>query len=153
MDKYSDKKQYERAANYRDKLSSLREIQRNQSISGFGKDRDAISISTFKEVTRIGVTSVRGAWIVSHENFIYNNNSIDQEILEAFIIDYYFSKKSCPSTILISDPLEDRINIQKALSEHFCKRITITNKIAKIIFMIKIKNSMCVIYSNFLLYQ
>ena len=41
MDKYSDKKQYERAANYRDKLSSLREIQRNQSISGFGKDRDA----------------------------------------------------------------------------------------------------------------
>ena len=131
MDKYSDKKQYERAANYRDKLSSLREIQRNQSISGFGKDRDAISISTFKEVTRIGVTSVRGAWIVSHENFIYNNNSIDQEILEAFIIDYYFSKNSCPPTILISDPLEDRINIQKALSEHFCKRITITERANK----------------------
>ena len=131
MDKYSDKKQYERAANYRDKLSSLREIQRNQSIAGFGKDRDAVSISTFKEVTRIGVTSVRGAWIVSHENFIYNNNSIDLEILEAFIIDYYFSKNSCPSTILISDPLEDRINIQKALSEHFCKRITITERANK----------------------
>ena len=131
MDKYSDKKQYERAANYRDKLSSLREIQRNQSISGFGKDRDAVSISTFKEVTRIGVTSVRGAWIVSHENFIYNNNSIDLEILEAFIIDYYFSKNSCPPTILISDPLEDRINIQKALSEHFCKRITITERANK----------------------
>ena len=131
MDKYSDKKQYERAANYRDKLSSLREIQRNQSIAGFGKDRDAVSISTFKEVTRIGVTSVRGAWIVSHENFIYNNNSIDLEILEAFIIDYYFSKNSCPPTILISDPLEDRINIQKALSEHFCKRITITERANK----------------------
>ena len=35
----------------------------------------------------------------------------------------------------------------------FCKRITITNRIAKMIFIIRMKFSMIVIYSNFLLYQ
>ena len=41
----------------------------------------------------------------------------------------------------------------KAPPSDFCKRITITNKIAKMIFDTKIRLSKLVIYSNFLLYQ
>ena len=42
MDKSSNNRLYERSASYRDKISSLRDIQRSQSISGFSEDRDAI---------------------------------------------------------------------------------------------------------------
>jgi excinuclease UvrABC nuclease subunit len=58
MDNYSSNKFYEKAADYRNKISSLREIQRDQSIAGYSKDRDAISISHSSERNRIGVTCV-----------------------------------------------------------------------------------------------
>ena len=45
MDISSKNKSYERAAIYRDKISALREIQRNQSITGYTKERDAICIT------------------------------------------------------------------------------------------------------------
>ena len=68
MDRSSKNKLYEKAASYRDKISALREIQRTQSTSGFLRERDAISISKHKKVTKIGLTEVRGGWIVSHKN-------------------------------------------------------------------------------------
>ena len=79
MDNYSSNKSYEKAADYRNKISSLREIQRDQSIAGYNKDRDAISISLSSERNRIGVTSVRGGWIVSHKNFTQENFLLKKE--------------------------------------------------------------------------
>ena len=45
MDKFSQTKDYEKAAIYRDRISALRDIQRSQSIAGFNKSRDAIYVS------------------------------------------------------------------------------------------------------------
>ena len=72
MDKNSEKEAYERAAMIRDKISSLREVQRNQSIAGFANERDAITICINGEDTRVGLTQVRGGWIIGHQNFIVN---------------------------------------------------------------------------------
>ena len=60
MDMHSKAKSFEKAALYRDKISSLREIQRNQSIVGFSKARDAIASSTANGVTKVGITHVKG---------------------------------------------------------------------------------------------
>ncbi len=131
MDKHSSEKEYERAANYRDKLSSLREVQRKQSIMGFTKDRDAICLFIYNKINYVGVTRVRGGWIISHENFKQSNISLDEEILESFLINYYLSKKSCPPTILLSQSLKNRSIIQKALSENFKKRVNINTRLSK----------------------
>ena len=131
MDQFSSKREYERAANYRDKLSSLREIQRKQSITGFNKDRDAICLFIANKVNYIGVTSVRGGWIISHENFIQSNSSLDEEVLESFLTNYYLTKDFCPSTILISQSLKNRAIVQKALSNNFNKRININTRLGK----------------------
>ena len=53
MDRNSEKKSYERAAMYRDRISSLREVQRSQSIAGFSKERDAITICKNADDIRI----------------------------------------------------------------------------------------------------
>ena len=46
MDSFSKKKDYEKAAIYRDRISALRDLQRSQSVAGFKTSRDAIFISS-----------------------------------------------------------------------------------------------------------
>ena len=129
MDKHSSNKYYEKAAKCRNKISSLREIQRDQSIAGYRKDRDAISISYSGERTKVGVTSVRGGWIVSHKNFTQENFSFKEGALDSFLSSYYTTESTCPNVILVSEDLIDIHTIQIALSEYHNKKVSITNKI------------------------
>ena len=142
MDNYSSNKSYEKAADCRNKISSLREIQRDQSIAGYNKDRDAISVSYSNKRNRIGVTSVRGGWIVSHKNFIQENTSLKEGVLDSFLSSYYTAESACPSTILVSENLIDKHTIQVALSEYHNKKISIINKVRnKDIGLMKISRS------------
>jgi len=129
MDNYSSNKFYEKATDCRNKISSLREIQRDQSIAGYNKDRDAISISRSSERNRIGVTSVRGGWIVSHKSFTQENSFFKEGLLDSFLSSYYTRETTCPSVILVSENLIDKHTIQKVLSEYHNKKVSITNKI------------------------
>ena len=129
MDKSSKDKSYERAALYRDKISALRDIQRNQSITGYSKERDAISISIINGVTRIGVTHVNKGWITGHKNFIQKNKiNIEESVLGPFIKGHYLSTSKCPNTIVTSEDIFDKTNIEKALSKKHGKRIKIITK-------------------------
>ena len=128
MDSHSSNKSYEKAADYRNKISSLREIQRDQSIAGYSKDRDAISISYSEKIIKIGVTSVRGGWIVSHKNFSEKNALLKEGLLDSFVAAYYTSKLTCPNTILVSEELNDKNTLQIALSEFHKKKIHIKTR-------------------------
>jgi len=128
MDSHSLSKSYEKAADYRNKISSLREIQRDQSIAGYSKDRDAISISHSEKIIKIGVTSVRGGWIVSHKNFSEKNALLKDGLLDSFLASYYTSEVTCPSTILVAEELNDKNTLQIALSEFHKKKIHIRSR-------------------------
>jgi len=123
MDIYSSNKDYEKAASYRDKISALRDIQRNQSISGFFKDTDAIvSISSLR-VTKIGITHVKGGWIIGHDNFTQREEGLYNESLESFIIRYYLAASSCPERIIVGEMLKNKDFIEESLSKHHNKAI------------------------------
>ena len=123
MDIYSSNKDYEKAASYRDKISALRDIQRNQSISGFFKDTDAIvSISSLR-VTKIGITHVKGGWIIGHDNFTQREEGLYNESLESFIIRYYLAASSCPERIIVGGMLKNKDFIEKSLSKHHNKAV------------------------------
>ena len=77
MDRHSKAKSFEKAALYRDKISSLRDIQRSQSVVGYTKERDAITVCTINGQTKAGITHVNNGWITGHENFIQKNNLIE----------------------------------------------------------------------------
>jgi len=128
MDSYSTNKSYEKAADCRNKISSLREIQRDQSIAGYSKDRDAISISQSRKIIKIGVTSVRGGWIVSHKNFSEKNALLKEGLLDSFLASYYTSEVTCPNTILVAEELNDKNSLQIALSEFHKKKIHIRTR-------------------------
>ena len=128
MDSHSSSKSYEKAADYRNKISSLREIQRDQSIAGYSTDRDAISISHSGKIIKIGVTSVRGGWIVSHKNFSEKNALLKEGLLDSFLASYYTSEVTCPNIILVAEELNDKNTLQKALSEFHKKKIHIRTR-------------------------
>lgn len=128
MDKSAKRKLYERAASYRDKISSLRDIQRTQSIGGFSVDRDAVVIYIFKEEVKVGITSVRGGWIVKHENFTKVKGSVDNEIISSFVLGHYLYTKYCPPVILIKEDLVSKGTIQQALTKKHGKKIKIITR-------------------------
>ena len=129
MDTSSEDKSYERAALFRDKISALRDIQRNQSITGYSEERDAVSISIINGVAKIGITHVNKGWITGHENFIQKNKTnIERSVLGSFIKGHYLSLSHCPNNIVISENILDKSNIEKALSKQHGKKIRIITK-------------------------
>ena len=149
MDKYSENKAYEKAAEHRNKISSLREIQRDQSIAGHTKDRDAISISRSGTKIKIGVTSVRGGWIISHKNFTQEKNLLNEGVIDSFLSSYYTSVDSCPDIILLKERLVDKQTIQIALSGFHKRKVIITNTLKnKDIGLMKISQANTNLYLN-----
>ena len=131
MDISSKNKSYERAAIYRDKISALREIQRNQSITGYTKERDAICISSLNGVTKIGITHVNKGWITGHDNFIQKNTSLENSLLGTFIKRHYLSSSYCPPIIVSSEQIPQKNLLEMALSKFHDKEIKIITKPGK----------------------
>ena len=131
MDKYSRSKSYEKAATYRDKISSLREIQRLQSISGYSKERDAISVITENGQTRVGVTKVNNGWVVGHKNFIQQNILYEGSVIEKFIKSHYLNTYNCPSNIIVEELIGNKKMLESALSGYHKKEVKIISKLGK----------------------
>ncbi len=131
MDLSSKNKSYERAAIYRDKISALREIQRNQSITGYTKERDAICINSLNGITKIGITHVNKGWITGHENFIQKNTSLELSLIGTFIKRHYLSPTYCPPIIVSSEQIPEKNMLELALSKFHDKEIKIITKLGK----------------------
>jgi excinuclease ABC subunit C len=131
MDLYSKNQFYERAAIYRDKISSLRDVQRNQSITGYTKERDALSISSLNGLTKVGITHVNEGWITGHENFVLKSENIEGSLLENFIKSHYLSSIHCPEIIILKEPILEKATIEAALSKFHDKKVKITTKPGK----------------------
>lgn len=131
MDKFSAKKDYEKAAIYRDRVSALRDIQRSQSVTGYKQSRDAIYLSKSQGSIKIGVTHVNQGWITGHNNFTQTEEYIENNILERFIINKYSSEEFCPPVLVIGQMLENKSLIEKALTKIHSKKISLITRPGK----------------------
>ena len=131
MDKHSKAKSFEKAAIYRDKISSLRDIQRLQSVTGHSQERDAVSICTINGETKVGITHVNGGWVTGHENFIAKNNNLEGHLLENFIETHYLNEAYCPKNIIIREVIRNKEMLELALSEYHQRKIRIISKLTK----------------------
>ena len=131
MDDFASKRQYEKAAVYRDRISALRDIQRTQSIAGYSRNRDAIYLSELKGKQKIGVSSVNGGWVTGHKNFILEGGIEEDDSLECFISRHYLSIKNCPSLLIVGQELRNKNLIENALSDAHGRKISIITKLSK----------------------
>ena len=109
MNEHSEKFNYERAAIFRDRIQSLRQIRLKQSVSDFSeKDADIISYESSLGQVCVNVVMIRGGRHLGDKSFFPKNNKLAEEknIIEIFISQYYDQKP--PPPVLVSEETVNR---------------------------------------------
>lgn len=128
MQKASAKMEYEKAAQYRDRLRALTTINMNQDVHLQGlQDGDIIALHRENNQCCVQVFFFRGGANFGNRPYFPRHSADDDEadILNAFIAQFYVHKP-IPSQILLSHDVTDKPVLAQALSDQSQHKVTIT---------------------------
>lgn len=130
MEVASARLEFERAAQYRDQIASLRRVQERQYVTGSGGDLDVIVSTYEKGVGCVQVVFIRGGHQLGNKTFFpgHTQDTDEAEILAAFLPQYYIGKQ-VPTEILVNQPMEDQQLLEEVLSEQAGRRISISHNL------------------------
>lgn len=115
MSYFAEKNEFERAAVFRDRIQSLRQVRLKQFVSDFSEnDADIIAIEEKGGIYCVNLVMIRNSKHLGDKSFFPKGaiDSQDNNILEIFIAQYY-NEKSPPPVVII----EKKVN--KSLLEKF----------------------------------
>lgn len=115
MSYFAEKNEFERAAVFRDRIQSLRQVRLKQFVSDFSEnDADIIAIEEKAGIYCVNLVMIRNSKHLGDKSFFPKGavDSQDNNILEIFIAQYY-NEKSPPPVVII----EKKVN--KSLLEKF----------------------------------
>jgi len=120
--------EYEKAAEIRDTIISIKNIMEKQVVvSSDMKDRDIIACSAEKGRVIIIVMTVRsGALIDTAHYHLELGLKREDEILSAFLIQYYKNYQFLPSFILLNQHIENRKLLEQIFSRRKGKKVKLT---------------------------
>ncbi len=111
---------FEKAASYRDLLSSVRQIDQKQKMTSAEQDdKDVIAFARDKDEAVVQVFFIRGGKLLGREHFYLTRveNDTGEEIIGAFAAQYYAGAPYVPATLLTQFMPEDAALIETWLSE------------------------------------
>ena len=116
MEKAAEQLEFEKAAQIRNKISSMTHLSETQKVlSTDGQDRDIIGFSRDATDLCIQVFFVRNGRVIGREHYIFEGEG-DEEIgysLSTFIKQFYNNVQFIPSEIVIQNEIEDIEEIKK----------------------------------------
>lgn len=116
---------FELAAEYRDKLKSIKALKEKQKINSVkGEIYDVISYYESDNKICIMVFFIRGGNLIGRDKFTFDSENID-EILSSFIMQFYSGIKMIPSKIIIKEEIKDLKLLEKCLSDIKGKKVSI----------------------------
>ena len=127
MDKASANMEFEKAAGLRDRIRALTNIQSSQGINPKGiREADVIGLHREAAHACIQVFFIRGFQNWGNRDFYprINLDNSDEEVLEAFIGQFY-SNKEPPKQIILSHQIENHDLIVNFLTEKLGKTVDI----------------------------
>lgn len=133
MNKESEKLNFEKAAELRDKLACIENLLEKQKIDSYNEnDLDVIAVVKILDKACIEVFSVRNSRMQNGENFIFKDISseTEEELLENFIKQYYIGD-NVPAKIMFKYNLENQDLIREWLQKISGKK-SIELKVPKI---------------------
>ncbi len=130
MQKAADALDYERAAQYRDQIVSLRKIQENQYISAPRGELDIIACYMESGHACVQVFFIRGGLNLGNKAFfpVHTGELGEEQVLNAFLPQYYLTgsrNRPAPGEILLSHPVADAEALMVLLGERRAKRVRI----------------------------
>ena len=131
MDQAAELLQFEVAAQYRDQITSIKDVQARQVVSGVGlKDADALAVATEAGMFCVAVLMVRGGRMLGSRNFFPRTSAHTEpgEVLSAFIAQHYFSQDA-PPEILVDAEIDDRKLLEAALTQRANRGVAIRRRV------------------------
>ena len=130
MQKAADGLDYERAAQYRDQIVSLRKIQENQYITAPRGELDIVACYMEGGYACVQVFFIRGGLNLGNKAFfpVHTGELGEDQVLNAFLPQYYLAgsrNRPAPGEILLSHPVADAEALMILLSERRAKRVRI----------------------------
>jgi excinuclease ABC subunit C len=126
MEQASAALQYERAAQYRDQLAKLRNVQSQQLMSRSKGNFDVIGVASAQGIYCVAVMFFRGGRSLGSRNFFPRlvEGATEEEVARAFLLQYYGGREA-PSEILVSREVPDGEAIAEMLSERSGHRVQV----------------------------
>ena len=120
--------EYEEAAVIRDKISSMKGmLERQKIVSTSTIDQDFIGVAKEEDLSCVQVFFVRGGKVVGREDFIFDKsrNASNEEIISAFIKQFYMSVNYVPKELIVDTDFEDMQIMSDWLSDKKGQRVQI----------------------------
>lgn len=129
MNDAAEKRQYERAADFRDKIRAIQDIEERQKIINTAKqdNRDVIALAREEAVAFCEVFFIRSGKVIGRESYKIDNtrHSSESEILTDFVKQFYQTGDTIPDEILTEYEIEDREAIAEWLRSIKNKKVAI----------------------------
>lgn len=130
MESASSKLDFEKAAKYRDQISTLRKVQQQQYVSGVAAEMDVIGFYRHKSQVCVQLLFIRDHKILGSKSYFPSVpiNTTDSEIIPAFISQYYLGQDlnagKIPKELVLAHDIENKeiiLELLKAQAEHDVK--------------------------------
>jgi len=128
---FSSSREYEKAAQVRDTIFAIENIMEKQVVvSRDLKDRDIIAVAADKGRAVIVVMAVRSGYLIDTAHYPFDLGFKDpDEILSAFLTQYYKNNLFLPSFILLNKRLENTVLLEHRFTEQKGKKVRINTPI------------------------
>lgn len=128
MQEASQKMEYERAQELRDKIYAIERISQRQKVSNISEnDIDVIGLARKDGEVCVEIFYVRNSKMIGRDNFIFKGleDEEDSEIISSFIKQYYMGKQILPNKIMIKQEIEDKNAIEMWLTEQAGRKVEV----------------------------
>lgn len=113
MNDAAENMEYEKAADYRDKITAIKQIgERQKVLSSSLEDEDVIAFAQSEDKTCIQVFFIRGGRLIGREHFMLTDtkDSGTREVLTGFVKQFYSGTVFVPKEVILQEEI-DEINI------------------------------------------
>ena len=123
----ANKQHYEKAAVLRDKMFALEQvIEKQVAVTNDFKDRDVIGFAGSYEYSMITMLFVRSGFLLGTRHFNFSEiMSTEEEMIGAFIRQYYEKAPFVPKEVLVPTQLDDTFLLEELLSSIKGKKVSI----------------------------
>lgn len=130
MDVAANELDYEKAAEYRDQISSLRLVAQKQSVSGEKGDVDIIAVYYQASVAVMEMFFIRGGRLLGNKSYYPKTpeGTDEQELLSAFLLQFYL-KHDIPSEIISSVAISEEVALSQLFAEKSQHKVQISNNV------------------------
>ena len=128
MNEYSTQLNFEKAAEYRDKINSINRISEKQKMSNANtNDEDIIAYAKQDDEILVQIFFVRSGNLIGREHYMLKNteNMSNEEIIEVFIKQFYSGTPFIPNNIIIQNQIKDIELLQTWLTSKKGQKVTI----------------------------